>query len=111
MTPEKETVWKFANPFKPVTSAPPAAGGLPKRFEALANAIRDALGMKVAGRGSPRRPGNTLFRATRYALDHPAFAGRTLKPGKTLVEIEEEFEKQKSKADTRANAKTAAGSK
>jgi hypothetical protein len=212
VTPEYETVWKFANPFKPVTSAPPAASGPPKRFEAFANATRDALGMTTdqrkkldeidkeliakldkmlsaeqiksfaepnpndaadfskrppgeyltvfnrntlkltdaqrkelqalqkefspksakilteaqktriadakknpntgaAGRGSPRRRGNTLFRATRYALDHPAFAGKTLKPGKTLVEIEEEFDKQKSKADARTKAKTAAGSK
>jgi hypothetical protein len=34
VTPEKETLWKFANPCKPVRSAPPVAGGLPKRFEA-----------------------------------------------------------------------------
>jgi hypothetical protein len=209
---EGETVWRFANPFKPVRSAPPAARGSPKRFEAFANATRDALAMtadqrkkldeidkeliakldkilsaeqiksiaepnpndaadfskrpageylsvfnrstlkitepqrkelqtlqkefspkiakilteahkkhiadakkspnaQAAGRGSPRRQGNTLFRATRYALDHPAFAGRTLKPGKTLVEIEEEFDKQKSKADAGSKAKTAAGSK
>ena len=39
----------------------------------------------AAGRGGPPR-GNTLFRATRYALDHPAFAGRTL----TLDELREE---------------------
>jgi hypothetical protein len=111
VTPEKEIVWKFANPFKNVPSAPPAASGLPKRFEAFADAIRDALGMKAAARGAPRRPGNTLFRATRYALDHSAFAGRTLKPGKTLVEIEEEFDRQKSKAKAGTKAKTAAGPK
>lgn len=64
----------------------------------------------AAGRGAPPR-GNTLFRATRYPLNHPAFAGRTFKPGKTLVEIEEEFDKQKSKTDTGAQAKTAAASK
>ncbi len=87
VTPEGETVWKFANPFKPVRSAPPAA------------------------RGSPRRQGNTLFRATRYALDHPAFAGRTLTPGKTLVEIEEEFDEEKSKTDAGAKAKSPSGSK
>jgi hypothetical protein len=66
---------------------------------------------RVAGRGSPRRQGNTLFRATRYGLDHPAFAGKTFTPGKTLVEIEEEFDKQKSKADAGTKAKTASGSK
>jgi hypothetical protein len=212
VAPERETVWRFANPFKPIRSAPPAASGPPKRFEAIASTTRDALGMtpdqrkkldeidneliakldkilsaeliksfaepnpndaadfskrppgeyltvfnrstpkitepqrkelqalqkefsakiatiltaaqkaqiadaknnpnaRTAGRGPPRRQGNTLFRATRYALDHPAFAGRTLKPGKTLVEIEEEFDKQKSKADAGAKAKTASGSK
>ena len=41
----------------------------------------------------PRKTGNTLFRATRYALNHPAFEGKTLKPGKTLVEIQEELER------------------
>ena len=45
VTPEKETVWKFSNPFKPVASTPPAANGPPKRFEALARAARDALGL------------------------------------------------------------------
>ena len=38
----------------------------------------------------PRKPGNTLFRATRYGLNHPAFDGKTLTPGKTLVEIEQD---------------------
>ena len=37
VTPEKETVWKFSNPFKPVASTPPAANRRPKRFEALAS--------------------------------------------------------------------------
>ncbi len=64
----------------------------------------------AAGRGGPPRPGNTLFRATRYPLDHPAFAGRTLEPGKTLVEIEEEFDKQKAEADAAAKAAAAAAS-
>ncbi len=211
VTPEGETVWKFANPFKPIRNAPPAAGGPSKRFEAFANSIRDTLSMtpdqrkkldeidkelitkldkilsaeqmkslaepnpndaadfskrppgeyltvfnrstlkitesqrrelqalqkefspriagilteaqktmiadakknpnaRAAGRGSPRRQGNTLFRATRYALDHPAFAGKTLTPGKRLVEIEEEFDKQKSKTEAGAKAKPASGS-
>jgi hypothetical protein len=65
----------------------------------------------AAGPGGPRRAGNTLFRAARYALSHPAFAGRMLTPGKTLVEIEEEFDKQKSKVDAAAKAKTAAALK
>jgi hypothetical protein len=62
----------------------------------------------AAGRGAPPKQGNTLFRATRYALSHPAFAGRTLTPGRTLVEIEEEFQAEKSKADAAAKATTAA---
>lgn len=61
-----------------------------------------------AGRGGPPRQGNTLFRATRYALDHPAFAGRTLVPGKTLVEIEEEFDRQKAAQEAAAKAADAA---
>ena len=44
------------------------------------------------GRGGPPRMGNTLFRATRYALDYPAFAGRTMKSGKTLVELQREMD-------------------
>jgi Arylsulfotransferase (ASST) len=201
VTPENETVWKFANPFRPATSAPPAASAPSKRFEAIASAPRDALGMtpdqrrkldeidkeliarlhKIltaeqlksfaepnpsdapdlakrppgeylsvfdrstpkltdaqrqdlralqkdfspriaqiltdaqksmladakkgraaapAGGGAPRRTGNTLFRATRYALNHPAFAGRTLKPGKTLVEIQKELDKPKPNKET-----------
>jgi Arylsulfotransferase (ASST) len=201
VTPESETVWKFANPFKPVTGAPPAAGGPQRRFEAIASAARDSLGVTkdqrkkldeidteliakldkvltaeqiksfaapnpndyadlvkrpqgeylavfdrstpkvtdaqrkelkalqkdfspkiakvftdaqktliadfkkgqvaaAAGRGGPPRMGNTLFRATRYALDHPAFAGRTLKPGKTLVELQQELDKPQPKKET-----------
>ncbi len=216
VTPESETVWKFANPFKPMPNTQPHAGGQPKRFEALDHGTREWLGMKddqrkkldeidkeliakldkiftaeqikslaepdpsdsdgfgkrppgeylavfnrstlkvtdaqrkelqalqkefnpkitkiltdaqktqvadakvdvkkhqlaaAAGRGAPPKGGNTLFRATRYALNHPAFAGRTLKPGKTLVEIEQEFQKEKSKAGASDKAKTVAASK
>jgi hypothetical protein len=66
---------------------------------------------QAAGRGAPPKAGNTLFRASRYPLDHPAFAGKTFEPGKTLVEIEEEFDKEKSKAGGAAKVKTAAVSK
>jgi hypothetical protein len=196
VTPDRETVWRFSNPFKPAPNTPPAANGPPKRFEALSRASRDSLAMskdqrkkldeieneliakldrilspeevkgfaspdasdaaifskqpagayltvfnrtapklteaqrkelqaiqkafspKIAalltdeqktliadfkkglvtaavGRGAPPRAGNTLFRATRYPLDHPAFAGRTLKPGKTLVESQQELDRPK----------------
>ena len=49
------------------------------------------------GPGGPPRMGNTLFRAVRYALDHPAFAGKTIKPGETLVEIQQELDKKQPK--------------
>jgi hypothetical protein len=207
VTPEKETVWKFSNPFKNIQSVSPPGGGQLRPFEVAPGATRDALGIKAdqhkqldaidmelnakldqvltveqkriltepndidmskvpageylsafkrtklklteaqtkelqalqndfnpriakiltddqkrsiadikknqaaAGPGGPRRAGNTLFRATRYALNHPAFAGRMLTPGRTLVEIEEEFDKQKSRTDPAAKAKTAAASK
>jgi hypothetical protein len=201
VTPENEIVWKFSNPFKPADGPPRAVSAPPKRFEAVASASQDALGMTpdqrkkldeldkeliakldqvltveqiksfaepkpsdvadlvirppgeylgvfdrktpkvtdaqrkalqalqkefspriagiltdsqkamiadfkkgqvaaAAGRGSPPRTGNTLFRATRYALNHPAFAGRTLKPGKMLVEVQQELDKQQPNKET-----------
>ena len=57
--------------------------------------------------GTPRKGGNSLFRATRYALDYPAFQGRALRPGKTLVEIQEERDRAQGDQDaTLAKAKT-----
>ncbi len=98
VTPESETVWKFANPFKPAGGGPPNANAAPKRPDTAAQKTKTADSKKAQppagpGRGAPRRQGNMLFRATRYALDHPAFAGKTFKPGKTLVEIQDETEK------------------
>jgi hypothetical protein len=49
--------------------------------------------------GTPRKQGNTMFRATRYAVNHPAFEGKTLKPGQTLVEIQEERDRAQAKQD------------
>jgi hypothetical protein len=64
------------------------------------------------GRGGPQRMGNTLFRATRYALDFPAFQGKKLEPGKTLVEIQQELDKPKAKPEAdSAKLKTADASK
>jgi hypothetical protein len=211
VTPEGETVWKFSNPFKPVTPATRAGSRPPKRFESIASDSRDALNMTdeqrkklddidneliakldkiltpeqikslgeaksrdtaefrkrppgeylnlfdtstlnitdarrkemlalqnefnpriknllndsqrnlvadfkkgqratTVGRGTAPRQGNTLFRATRYALDHPAFADRTIVPGKTLVEIEAESDKQNAEAEAAARANRAAAS-
>jgi hypothetical protein len=206
VTPENETVWKFANPLK--NSTVPPAGAPPKQFQAVPSFGRDALGMKedqrrkldeidkelnaklenvltaeqkqilaepndidmnkvpageylsafkrsklklteaqtkelqalqkefdpkiaklmtddqkrtiedfkknqaAAGPGRQRRPGNTLFRAMRYALDHPAFQGKTIEPGKTLVEIQQELDKAQPKKETDvAKPKTADASK
>jgi hypothetical protein len=41
-------------------------------------------------RANQRTPRNTLFRAKRYGLDHPAFTGKILTPGKTLVVLQQE---------------------
>jgi hypothetical protein len=206
VTPTGETVWKFANPFKPLPNPPPAGNGPPKRFESIDRGNRDRMGMtdeqrkqldeidadllpkldkiltadqikslteplpsdaadlaqrpageyltvfnrttlevteaqrkdlqalqqefspriakvltdaqktqiadgkkntlaRSAGRGGPPKGGNTLFRALRYPADHPAFASRTLTPGKTLVEIEEEAAKERAAAEAAAKAK------
>jgi hypothetical protein len=59
------------------------------------------------GGGGPSRMGNTLFRATRYAIDYPAFKGKTIAPGKTLVEIQQELDKpQPVKETNSAKSKT-----
>jgi hypothetical protein len=192
VTPDREVVWKFANPFK---NMPPAGSSAPKPFEVLPKDARDFLAMKedqrkkldeidtelnvkldevlsadqkkilnertdidlskvpagdylpvfkseklkltdaqtkalqtiqadfnpritmilsedqkhlvqdhkkslaAARPGTPRKAGNTLFRSTRYAMDHPAFEGKTLKPGKTLVEMQEEREQAQPNQD------------
>jgi hypothetical protein len=66
----------------------------------------------AAGPGGPPRTGNILFRSLRYALDYPAFHGRTLKPGKTLVEIQQDLDKAKpSKETVSEKSRTADASK
>jgi hypothetical protein len=66
----------------------------------------------AAGPGGPPKAGNILFRALRYPLEYPAFHGRTLKPGKTLVEIQRELDKSKLKKESlSANSRTAAASR
>jgi len=198
VTPEKEIVWKFVNPFKSVA---PAASSAPKRFEVISKSRRDSLGMKddqhkildeiekelntkldeilnfeqkkslsgpndidfskvPAGEylwafkndklklteaqlkevqaisrdfnpriakilteeqkrlvetfknnlaaSKPRKQGNTLFRATRYALNHPAFDGKTLKPGKTLVEVQQDLDRTLANQESNL-AKSSAG--
>src|SRR5262249_45921002 len=68
--------------------------------------------LAAARAGTPRKAGNTMFRATRYGLSHPAFEGKTLKPGKTLIEIQEERDQAQSNQDaTLATAKPADAAK
>lgn len=55
--------------------------------QAMENHNTQLVQRRPAPRGMPR---NTLFRALRYGLDHPAFVGRRLAPGKTLVTIQDE---------------------
>src|SRR6185436_9994945 len=43
VTPEKEVVWKFTNPFK---NRPPPGSSAPKPFEVLTKDARDFLGLK-----------------------------------------------------------------
>ena len=63
------------------------------------------------GGNGPPRMGNTLFRATRYALDYPAFQGKSITPGKTLVEIQQELDKSRPIKETNSpKPKTAAAS-
>ena len=50
-------------------------------------AMQQGPGPGGPGRGGP--PGGPpLFRAYRYALNYPAFAGKDLTPGKTLEEMQ-----------------------
>jgi hypothetical protein len=64
-------------------------------------------GFGGGGPGGPGGPGGfmggppggtSVFRAYRYAVDYPAFAGKDLTPGKTLVELVDEEEKAKNAA-------------
>jgi hypothetical protein len=51
---------------------------------------QSAAAVNVAAQGRPVPPpgGTPLFRAYRYAANFPGFAGRDLKPGKTLEELQ-----------------------
>jgi len=63
--------------------------------------------LAAAPGAAPRVQGNTLFRATRYALNHPAFNDRTITPGKSVLEVQQEIESaQKNKKGNSAQTKT-----
>jgi hypothetical protein len=49
--------------------------------------------------GFGQAPGSSLFRAYRYAPDFPAFSGRRLEPGETLVEVERKLAEKKKAAE------------
>lgn len=83
VTPAGQIVWNFVNPDK--GAAPPKDGpnfGPP----GAGRTAPPALGAVAAWIGGPHA-GGALFRAYRYAPDHPGLAGRDLKPGKTLVDV------------------------
>ena len=63
VTPQKEVVWKFVN-----SSAKSSFG---------------ILGMIGGGGGMS----GGLFRSYRYGIDHPAFKGRDVTPGKRIEEL------------------------
>lgn len=67
-------------------------------------------GQGGGGQGGPpggdSPPGGTaVFRAYRYAADYVGFAGKDMTPGKTLVEIVEEAEKEKEKQKAKEEEK------
>jgi hypothetical protein len=70
VTPEKELVWKFANPSPPKGAGDAKKGGPPG-----------------GGKGPGGLGGGSLFRATRIDPEFPALKGRELTPGKTLEEM------------------------
>jgi hypothetical protein len=117
---QKHQIEEFKkSPFAPGPGGGPASGGPggpgPGRGPGGPR-VAGGPGGPGAGGGPPGggpggRMGNVLFRAVRYPLDYPAFAGKDLKPGKTLIELQEEFDKEKSKADAAAKEKMAADSK
>lgn len=85
---------------------PQIAGLLTDAQKALVANFKKEQIAAAATRATRPRQGNTLFRATRYAVDHPAFAGKSLAPGKTLVELQAEDDANaKLKADAPASSK------
>ncbi len=51
--------------------------------------VRDGF-VNTWGGGGPRPLGNALFRCYRYAANYPGLAGKDLKPGKTIEELQTE---------------------
>ena len=49
--------------------------------------------------------GNTLFRAYRYGPDFPGLAGKTLKPGKSIEELEAAKKKTNVEKKSKETAK------
>jgi hypothetical protein len=68
----------------------------------------------MAGPGGPGRggpPGGApMFRSYRYAMNFPAFAGKNLKPGKTIEDLQKE-EQEKKEAEKKAAEKKEAEKK
>ena len=80
---QAEALQKLAKEFNPKIEAI-----LTEDQKALVEGYKESLAKRRA-RARPQAR-NTLFRAKRYGLNHPAFAGKTVTPGKTLVELQKD---------------------
>lgn len=79
--------------------------------------MREGFARGGFARGGPGRPGgppgfgppgpSSLFRAYRYTADHPALAGKELKPGQTLVAIAEAEAKEREAKEREARERRA----
>ena len=98
-----------------------------KRFEAIQKDVdakvetlltdeqkKQLMAMRQAAPGGRSRPGDDrpggtpLFRAYRYAIDHPALAGRNLTPGKLLEELQQK-DIEKNVADSKKDTPRSSG--
>jgi Arylsulfotransferase (ASST) len=105
VTDKNEVVWKYINPGGGPGGGPGGKGpfgdkkGPGKDFEQKDFDGKGFGGKKdgfpPGGKGGPGGGGGGLFRALRYAPDHPAFVGKELKPGNTLEELLQQGSKGK----------------
>ena len=66
-----------------------------KQLQAMRQGPTGLGPVRTAGPGNVPQGGTPLFRAYRYAIDYPGFAGKTLTPGKPLDQLQpKELEKK-----------------
>jgi hypothetical protein len=58
-----------------------------KQLQAMRQGPTGGVAVGPAGPGRGPQGGTPLFRAYRYAIDYPGFAGKTLAPGKPLDQL------------------------